>query len=486
MIKRVILNLSILLCSISLCTAQLNKLCPVSSTVYNKEKIKEINLLLNTKDFAPILKPNTKTTITSTVQLVRAAQPFPPLWFQMGNPETDTSTFFETTFLLDIKIQKNSGNITYFNDINNLHRLVTIDTATLLPIDTLIDFPLTTSGAIIEHVNPHDYQTDIFGNKLIANQVLTRIDARCLSGLEKDSIRQAVINEILILNNRDSVIFKWNPLEHLSACEMQWAYRNASLNYGDIINWSHINSIRFANDGNILYSYRHIGVGKINRKTGDIMWKLGGKDTLNSISIADTSGYYLQHDFSQRTDGLYSVFSNGDTAHPYLDGIVYKINEINKTATLVSRYRPKPEIYSLALGNYDYENGVSIINFGMYKPENIEADKQQIGQILVGEKIAATLFSSGLNFPYQIHTTKWSVAQLRPKIIFNKNKLFSNLITGLHDYVWYEIKGTTAKPVGTGTAFLPPKSGNYVLEAQLGTGTYKSYLVSDIFVFKKK
>ncbi len=469
------------------CHAQLNKLCPISSTVYDKQKIEGMNLLLNTKDFTPYLVQNGKTLRTSTLQLVRASNPFPPLWFQMGNPEADTGSFIGTTFLGDVRIQKDNKKLTFFGSYpGKFFGATTLDIQTLQPIDSLTKYSWPTKDNVIMQLDSHDYQVDAEGNQLFANQVKQKVDARCLSGLEKDSVRYAVVNNIVILNAKDSVIFYWNPLEHMSVCEMNWAYRNASLNYGDIINWSHINSIRFANDGNILYSYRHIGVGKINRKTGDIIWKLGGKDTLNSISIADTSGYYLQHDFSQRTDGLYSVFSNGDTAHPYLDGIVYKINEINKTATLVSRYRPKPEIYSLALGNYDYENGVSIINFGMYKPENIEADKQQIGQILVGEKIAATLFSSGLNFPYQIHTTKWSVAQLRPKIIFNKNKLFSNLITGLHDYVWYEIEGTTAKPVGTGTAFLPPKSGNYVVEAQLGTGTYKSYLVSDIFVFKKK
>lgn len=485
MIKKITLIITVFLSSFSFCNAQLNKLCPVSSTVYDQEKIKGMNLLLNTKDFAPILKPNTKTTITSSVQLVRASQPFPPLWFQMGNPETDTSTFFETTFLLDILIQKNGGNITYFNDKGNSHTLVTIDTATLLSIDTLIDFPFITNGKIIEPINPHDYQIDASGNKLIANQVLTVIDASCLSGLEKDSLRQAVINEILILDKKDSVIFKWNPLEHLSVCEMQWAYRNSSLNYGDIINWSHINSIRFANDGNILYSYRHIGLGKINRKTGEIMWKLGGKDK-NAISLPDSVGYYLQHDFQQRSDGLYSVFSNGDTAHPYLEGLVYNINEIKKTATLVNRYKPQPSIYSFALGNYDCSDDICVINFGMYVPKNKEEKTQEIGQILAGEKIAASISATILNFPYQIHTTKWNASQRRPKVTFKKGTLQSNSFTGLHDYAWYKIEGTTAISVGKGKTFIPAISGKYVVEAQQGAGQFKSYLVSDVFVFTKK
>lgn len=56
----------------------------------------------------------------------------------MGNPQIDTGNFFETTFLLDIQIQKNSGHITYFSDKGNVHTLVTIDTVTLLSIDVTL------------------------------------------------------------------------------------------------------------------------------------------------------------------------------------------------------------------------------------------------------------------------------------------------------------------------------------------------------------
>lgn len=485
--KKIIILVIAVFFSSTFCHAQLNKLCPVSSKVYDKQKIGGINLLLNTKDFAPILIPNSKTSLTSSVQLVRAIQPFPPLWFQMGNPETDTSSFFETSFFLDIQLQQHGGNITYFNDKGNAHTLVSIDTATLYSVDTLIEYPISTLGKIIEHVNPHDYQVDKYGNKLIADQVLTTINASCLSGLAKDSIRQALINEIIILNKNDSVIFKWNPLEHLSQCEMQWAYRNSSLNYGDIINWSHINSVRFANDGNILYSYRHIGLGKINRKTGEIMWKLGGKDTLNAISLPDTAGYYLQHDFAQRADGLYSVFSNGDTAHRYLEGMVFNIDEIKKTVTLAKRYRPVPDIYSLALGNYTcVKDDICIINFGMYAPKSKEAKSNEIGQILAGNKIAASLFTAGINFPYQIQPTSWSASQRRPKVMLKKGVLQSNSTEGFHDYAWYKIEEATATPVGTGKTFSPTESGKYVVEAQQGMGQFKSYLVSDVFEFIKK
>lgn len=468
------------------CHAQLNKLCPISSTVYDKQRVEGINLLLNTKDCTSFLSPTAKTSQTSTVQLIKATQPFPPLWFQMGSPQADTGGFFETTFLLDVQIQKNTGNLTFFNNYPaKFFGYVTFDTATLQAIDTLSTY---ISAPVDDKfiVDPHDYRVDAAGNKLLANHVKKIIDARCLSGLEKDSVRFAWINEILILNPKDSVIFKWNPLDHLSVCEMNWSYRNSSFLFGDVINWSHVNSITFANDGNILYSYRHVGVGKINRTTGEVMWKLGGKDIANAIALPDTSGYYLQHDFQQRKDGLYSLFSNGDTSHPSLQGIVYSIDENKKTAVLISRYRPEPRRLSIGMGNYDCNNDTCIISYGVYKLHNI-ANKRELARILVGNKQVASLSAPYPNFAYKVLQTNWTAAQLRPKISLLKGGMLrANSLDGLHDYTWYKIEGNNAIPVGSGKVFTPNVSGKYVVEAQQGTGLFRSYLVSDVFVYTFK
>ncbi len=484
---RKILSIAIITLSIfSHSYAQLNKLCPISSTVYDKAAVKGMNLLLNTKDFTPIYNPGHGTSLTSTVQLVNAAQPFPPLWFQMGNPETDTAGFAATSFLADIKIQKNNGNLTFYKFLpDNFSGRISIDTANLIIIDNLSTYKTSPDDLMMMNIDLHDYDIDAEGNKLFANQLQRKINAACLSGLEGDSVRKAVMNDIIILNPKDSVIFKWNPLDHLSACEMNWNYRNSSLKYGDAINWSHVNSVKFANDGNILYSFRHIGIGKINRKTGEIMWKLGGKDSLNAISLPDTAGYYLQHNFIQREDGMYSVFSNGDSTHHYLEGLVYKIDAVKKTATLISRYKPEPFIYSEALGSYDCKDDTCIICFGMYLPKYRYKDSQEMGQILVGKKIIASISGPPMNFSYQMHMTKWAAAQRRPKITLKRSILSSDTKEGLHDYTWYKIDSTSAIPVGTGITFSPAASGKYVVEAQQGTGIFISFLVSDVFTYTK-
>lgn len=470
------------------CFAQLTKLCPISSTVLNSEKLRGVNLLLTTKDFVPVLVPGGKTTRTSTVQLVNAMHPFPPLWYQIGDIKTDSGgNFMGTTFLLDAQIQDKGGRLTFFGSYPGaFFGAVTLDTATLKIVDTLSKYNTYTNDVVMENIDLHDFQTDKDGNKLFANQVQRKINATCLSGLSKDSVRTAVVNDIIILNSKDSIIFKWNPLEHLSACEMNWEYRDASLSYGDMINWSHVNSVRFANDGNIIYSFRHIGMGKINRKTGAIMWKLGGKDTLNSIRLPENAGSYLQHDFSQWKNGLYSVFSNGDSSHAYAEGIAYKIDEVNKKATFVNRYRPKPTLFSRALGSYECINNTCVIDFGMYKPFSSANSTQEMAHILVDNKLAAIISAPPMNFSYQVHATKWAAIQRRPKVSMKNNVLYSDEKKGLHDYIWYKIDSTTAIPVGAGLFFKPLVSGKYVVEAQQGSDRFKSYLISDVFVFTRK
>ena len=84
--------------------------------MYDKKKIQDVNLLLTTKDFVSVMNPKEGTKLTSTVQLVKATAPFPPLWFQMGDITKDAGgNFIGTSFLLDARIQESNGNLTYFS-----------------------------------------------------------------------------------------------------------------------------------------------------------------------------------------------------------------------------------------------------------------------------------------------------------------------------------------------------------------------------------
>src|SRR4030095_6395375 len=80
----------------------------------------------------------------------------------------------------------------------------------------------------------------------------------------------------LILQEIDSyknVVFQWRSWDHFLITDA--THENLDSN---LIDYVHGNAIEIENDGNLLLSSRHMDeITKINRTTGDMIWRLGGK-----------------------------------------------------------------------------------------------------------------------------------------------------------------------------------------------------------------
>ena len=117
---------------------------------------------------------------------------------------------------------------------------------------------------------------------------------------------------------------------------------------------------------------RHLSsIVKINRKTGDVMWILGGKQ--NEFTFINEHGenaptyFSYQHDISVLPNGNFTLFDNGEQHSPnYSRGVEYKLDVPNKTATLVWEYRHLPnDIYAAAMGSVErLPNGNYIVGWG--------------------------------------------------------------------------------------------------------------------------
>ena len=71
----------------------------------------------------------------------------------------------------------------------------------------------------------------------------------------------------------------------------------------DEIDPVHINSVAIDSDTSILISSRHMDeITKIDRRTGDIIWRLGGKKN-DFTFINDTIGFSHQHSVSRLKNG---------------------------------------------------------------------------------------------------------------------------------------------------------------------------------------
>jgi hypothetical protein len=114
----------------------------------------------------------------------------------------------------------------------------------------------------------------------------------------------------------------------------------------------HINSIEVEPDGNLLLCARNTWtVYKVERNSGEVVWRLGGKKSDFEMGQGTQSAY--QHDARRQRDGTITIFDNG--AHPKVHdrsrGIVVELDEEKMSAKLVREYTSPQKRISTSQGN---------------------------------------------------------------------------------------------------------------------------------------
>jgi len=106
----------------------------------------------------------------------------------------------------------------------------------------------------------------------------------------------------------------------------------------------HLNSVGLDSDGNLLISARHTAaVYKVDRTTGAVLWRLGGKRS--DFTFGPGARFWYQHDARRRSDGRLSVFDNGAGITPeekVSRGLMLTVDESARTASLAAEL-PQPE-----------------------------------------------------------------------------------------------------------------------------------------------
>ena len=97
-------------------------------------------------------------------------------------------------------------------------------------------------------------------------------------------------------------------------------------------------------------------ITKINRQTGEIIWRWGGLKSRNNQFqfINDQRTFSHQHDIRRLENGNVTLYDNGNLHSPrYSRAVEYQLDETNKIATLVWDYKHEDAIYNSAQGNVD-------------------------------------------------------------------------------------------------------------------------------------
>ena len=106
-----------------------------------------------------------------------------------------------------------------------------------------------------------------------------------------------------------------------------------------------MNSIDVDTDGNILLSSRNTSeCTKIDRNTGDIIWRLGGLGSSFTFPNDPLNGPRNQHAFRMVTTNDYTLFDDGNLHNPSVSrGVEYIVDTNDMTATMVWQYPPDAE-----------------------------------------------------------------------------------------------------------------------------------------------
>ena len=179
---------------------------------------------------------------------------------------------------------------------------------------------------------------------------------------------QGLVQELDIETGK--VLFEWHSLEHVGLDET-YGKPGEDKDYPGI-DYFHLNSIDVDHDDNLLVSARKTSaVYKIDRKTGEIIWRLGGNKS--DFEMGPGTRFAFQHDARRLPDGTISIFDNGATifqngvaeAIEESRAIVLELDEERMRASLVREYTHPDKQYADAAGNMQVlPNGNVFVGWG--------------------------------------------------------------------------------------------------------------------------
>jgi hypothetical protein len=200
----------------------------------------------------------------------------------------------------------------------------------------------------------------------------------------------AVVSGIIIqeLDQAKNVVFQWRSWDHFQITDATHEDLTAAA-----IDYVHSNALELDGDGNILLSSRHLDeITKIDRSTGNTIWRMGGKNNQFTF-VNDSIGYSHQHAVRRLANGNLTLFDNGNFhTPPFSRAVEYQVDEVNKIATLVWQYRNNPDYVSVAMGYVQrLANGNTLIGWGATNPSvtEVTSDGKKVYEMSLPDQVVS-------------------------------------------------------------------------------------------------
>ncbi len=274
-----------------------------------------------------------------------------------------------------IMVLDNSGSPTYFKPMRSMStdfKPQSNGYLTYFDNDRGAYFELDSSFAVIDSfrcgngykTNLHELQILPDGHQLMLGDDPEVVNMSTIvpGGDKNATVLGAVVQE---LDKNKHVVFQWRSFDHFTVTDATREDFTAQT-----IDYVHPNTIELDTDGNLLLSSRHMDeITKINRKTGDIIWRWGGKNNQFKY-LGDSVGFSHQHTIRRTQSGTLIMLDNGNYRTPRYSSVVeYDVDESAKTVRSIWQYRHNPDIFAIAMGSVErLPNGNTLIGWGTSTP----------------------------------------------------------------------------------------------------------------------
>ena len=207
--------------------------------------------------------------------------------------------------------------------------------------------------------NGHELVLTPQGTALITIEHEVPYDLSSVGGPKDGKVDEGVVQEIDVASGR--VLFEWHSLDHVALDESHATVESP-------YDYFHINAVNLDSDGNLLISGRHTWtVYKIDRATGAMLWRLGGKRS--DFTLGPGAQFAWQHDPLPAGDGTIRLFDNegnGSTRVLSHSRVIWlHLDSGAKTATLIKEIPHPLGLSAASQGNAQgLDNGNTFVGWG--------------------------------------------------------------------------------------------------------------------------
>ncbi|MEA2349139.1 MAG: hypothetical protein QOG86_80 [Thermoleophilaceae bacterium] len=211
----------------------------------------------------------------------------------------------------------------------------------------------------------HEFALTRRGTALVLVYNAVPRDLSSVGGPRHGKAVEGVIQELDVKTGR--VRFEWHSLAHVALAE---SYKKVPDDKSDAYDYFHINSVREEQNGNLLVSARHTNaVYEIDRRTGRVLWRLGGKRS--TFAMGPGTRFVAQHDARRGPGSTVSVFDN--QAPPDSDHesrvVLIQIDPRTRRARLAHEYKHRHDVHSDSQGSAQFlPSGDVFVGWGGKSP----------------------------------------------------------------------------------------------------------------------